>query len=97
MSNTNKDKDFRLLRRAGNSIRCLFGPAPLRKQAGKSQHYSEEGKRILNTYTKKELYDLANRRHSAAHRKSAMKTKNRCKRREKRSENRQALEEAMSN
>ncbi len=86
MGGTFKDKDFRKIRKAGNSVRCLFGSKPIRRRLGKSIEANAEAKRIIYTYTEKELYDMAHRRHSAAHRKSAMKTKNRCKRSEKRSE-----------
>lgn len=95
MSNTLKDKDFRRIRKAGKRIHCLFGSAPLRMHANKSENYSDEGKRIIYTYTKKDLYTLAKRRHSASHRKTAQKTKHRCIRSEKRSEKNKVKLELM--
>jgi len=96
MSNTHKENDFRKLRKTGKRIKCLFNPAPIRKRLGKSLHTSEEGTRIFLTYTEKELYHMVHRRHSAAHRKTSMRTKNRCKRIQKHRESREAMKDQLT-
>ena len=95
MGKTYKDNDYRKIRSAGKSVKCLFGSKPLRRTEGKSTFWNDEGKRILYSYTDKDLYDIAHRRHSAAHRNSARKTKHRVRRSEKRSTNRENLKDAL--
>lgn len=95
MSDTNKDKDFRKLRQAGNAIRCMLDSRPLRRELNKSFHPSEEGKELLYKYTEKELWYMARRRHSAAHRNSAMKTRRLMKKLKKNREKRSAMKENL--
>lgn len=95
MSDTQKDRDFRKLRKAGKSIWNLFGSKTVRKRLNASRNISEDGERIINTYTQKELYTMAHRRHSAAHRHSAMKMRHRLNRQTKHRENRDAMKEHL--
>ena len=92
MGKTNRDKDFRILRTAGKNIMCLFGSKPLRRSMG-ANGKSDLAVRLFTTYTKDELYHTANRRHSAAHRDSARKTRHRCERSKKRSASFEAKKE----
>lgn len=90
MSKTFKDKDFRKLRKAGKRLYRLELPnAPtVRAELGKSLFTSEDGYRLLHTYTKhNDLYTFSHRRHSAAHRDSARKTRHDLRRAKKHSEN----------